>query len=38
MSYTIFWTDEALETFDAIVLLIENKWGNKQAGVFVKRV
>jgi plasmid stabilization system protein ParE len=38
MSHAIFWTDEAHETFDAIVLSIEDKWGIKQAGVFIKRV
>ncbi|MGY4537420.1 plasmid stabilization system protein ParE [Mucilaginibacter sp. UYNi724] len=38
MSHTIYWTDEAHETFDAIVLILEDKWGLKQAGVFVKRV
>ncbi|MBD1385649.1 type II toxin-antitoxin system RelE/ParE family toxin [Mucilaginibacter rigui] len=38
MSHAIYWTDEAHETFDAIVLIIEDKWGFKQAGVFVKRV
>ena len=38
MSHTIYWTDEAHETFDVIVLIIEDKWGFKQAGIFVKRV
>ncbi|MBB5397231.1 type II toxin-antitoxin system RelE/ParE family toxin [Mucilaginibacter sp. AK015] len=38
MSYTIYWTKEAHETFDSIVLTIENTWGIKQAGIFVKRV
>ena len=38
MSYTIYWTDEAHETFDTIVLTIEKEWGIKQAGIFVKRV
>lgn len=38
MSHTVYWTDEARETFDAIVITIEDKWGFKQASVFVKRV
>lgn len=38
MSHAIYWTDEAYETFDAIVLIIEDKWGVKQTGIFVKRV
>jgi plasmid stabilization system protein ParE len=38
MSHAIYWTDEAYETFDAIVLSIDDKWGTKQAGIFVKRV
>ena len=36
--YNLQWTEEATETFDQIVLTIENKWGTKQAGVFVRRV
>jgi plasmid stabilization system protein ParE len=38
MSRSIYWTEEAHETFDGIVLTIDNKWGVKQAGLFVKRV
>jgi plasmid stabilization system protein ParE len=38
MSHAIYWTDEAHETFDAIVLSIDDKWGTKQASIFVKRV
>ncbi|MDB5031045.1 type II toxin-antitoxin system RelE/ParE family toxin [Mucilaginibacter sp.] len=36
MSLAIFWTDEATETFDSIVLFIENRWALKQAEGFVK--
>ncbi|MBK0379587.1 type II toxin-antitoxin system RelE/ParE family toxin [Mucilaginibacter segetis] len=38
MSRSIFWTEEAQETFDHIVLLIDDKWGMKQAGIFINRV
>ncbi len=36
MSLAIAWSDEATETFDSIVLFIEIKWNEKQAGIFVK--
>jgi plasmid stabilization system protein ParE len=36
MSLAIHWTDEAKETFDSIVLFIENKWSERQAEIFVK--
>ncbi len=36
MSLVVFWSDEATETFDSIVLFIENKWSEKQAETFVK--
>jgi len=36
MSLAVFWSDEATETFDSIVLLIEIKWGERQAEIFVK--
>lgn len=36
MSLAIFWADEATETFDSIVLFIENKWSLRQAEIFVK--
>lgn len=36
MSLAIFWSDEATETFDSIVLFIENKWSERQAQTFVK--
>jgi len=35
MSLAVLWSDEATETFDSIVLFIENKWSEKQAKVFV---
>lgn len=38
MIRSIQWTDDAHETLDSIILLIEDKWGTKQAGVFIKRV
>ena len=38
MNLAIQWTEEAIETFDNIVLFIENKWGEKQAKIFVKHV
>jgi len=36
MSLAVFWSDEATETFDSIVLFIEYKWSEKQASVFVR--
>jgi len=36
MSLDVFWTDEATETFDAIILFIEHRWSEEQAAVFVK--
>jgi plasmid stabilization system protein ParE len=36
MSLAVFWSDEANETFDSIVLFIENKWSERQAETFVK--
>ena len=36
MSLAIFWTDEATDTFDSIVSLIETKWTDKEAAEFVK--
>lgn len=36
MSLAVFWSDEAKETFDSIVLFIENKWDERQAERFVK--
>ena len=36
MSLAIQWTEEATETFDSIVRLIEDKWGERQAKIFVK--
>lgn len=38
MSLPVFWTDEATETFDRIVVLIENKWGQSSAAKFIKNV
>ena len=38
MMRSVQWSDEAKETFDAIVLIIEDKWSSRQAGVFIKRV
>lgn len=38
MNHNLYWTEEAHDTFDYIVLTIEEKWGVEQAGVFVKRV
>ncbi len=29
MSLALFWTDEAIETFDSVVLFIETKWSKK---------
>jgi len=37
MSLPVYWTGEAKETFDAIVYFIEEPWGEKEAGKFVKR-
>ena len=36
MSLAVFWTDEAKETFDSIVLFIENKWSVRDAEKFVR--
>ena len=36
MSLAVFWTDEAHETFDSIVLFIETKWTTKESATFVK--
>ena len=33
MSLEVLWSDEATETFDSIVLFIENKWSEKQATI-----
>ena len=38
MTRSIQWVNEAHETFNHTVLLIEDKWGTKQAGIFIKRV
>lgn len=37
MNLAIFWSDEAIETFDSIVLFIEKSWTEKQVKVFVKQ-
>ena len=37
MSLPVDWTDEATETFDSIILFIENKWSEREAATFVKR-
>ncbi len=37
MSLALIWTDEAIETFDGVVLFIENKWSKKEADKFVQR-
>jgi plasmid stabilization system protein ParE len=37
MSLALIWTDEAIETFDGVVTLIENKWSKKEADKFVQR-
>jgi len=37
MSLEIFWTDEATETFDSIVLFIETNCTENEAGSFVKQ-
>jgi len=36
MSLALFWTDEAIETFDSVVLFIETKWSKKDADKFVQ--
>jgi plasmid stabilization system protein ParE len=36
MSLKVFWSEEATETFDSIVIFIENKWSERQAETFVK--
>ncbi len=36
MSLEVFWSDEATETLDSIVLFIQYKWGERQAKAFVK--
>jgi len=38
MSLAVLWSDEAEETFDNIVLYIENNWGEKHAKKFVQHV
>ena len=38
MSLAVNWTDEAQETFDGIVELIDQKWGYKSAVEFVSNV
>lgn len=35
MNLPVFWTDEATETFDSIINLIENNWGLSSASKFV---
>lgn len=37
MSLPLYWTDEAKDTFDAIVLFIGDIWGEKEAQKFIKR-
>ena len=37
MSFPVYWTDEAKETFNLIINFIEELWGEKEAGKFVKR-
>ena len=37
MTYPVYWTKEANETFDLIINLIEKQWGEKEAGKFVSR-
>jgi plasmid stabilization system protein ParE len=37
MNLAISWSDEAIETFDAIVLFIEKKWSERQAKIFIKQ-
>ena len=37
MSLEIFWTDEATETFDNIVLFIETNWTENEVSSFVKQ-
>lgn len=37
MSLSVEWTDEAKETFDSIVSLIERKWSDKEIRSFVQR-
>jgi plasmid stabilization system protein ParE len=36
MSLAVFWADDAIETFNSIVLFIENKWSIKDAEKFVR--
>ncbi|WCT12746.1 type II toxin-antitoxin system RelE/ParE family toxin [Mucilaginibacter jinjuensis] len=38
MSLAVNWTDEAQETFDGIVELIDQKWGHKSASEFISHV
>jgi len=38
MNLGVSWSDEAVETFDSIVTLIEEKWGEKQTKIFVSHV
>jgi hypothetical protein len=35
MSLAVFWTDDATDTFDSIVSLIESKWSSKEVADFV---
>lgn len=37
MSFSLYWTDEAKVTFDAIVEFVEEVWGEKEAEKFIKR-
>ncbi|MGZ3873538.1 MAG: type II toxin-antitoxin system RelE/ParE family toxin [Mucilaginibacter sp.] len=37
MNFEIFWSDEAVDTFASIVLFIENKWSEREAGNFVRK-
>lgn len=38
MSLSVLWTDEAQETFDRIVLLLEDNWGMAAARKFIQDV
>jgi len=35
MNYAVLWTDEAKETFEIIVNMLEIKWGNLSASNFI---
>jgi plasmid stabilization system protein ParE len=37
MSYPVYWTKEANETFDLTINFIEKQWGEKEAGKFINR-